>query len=155
MKTIMSIVVIALFVAAPVNADLHAWIMGTTHLDSQDNEFIGRLGICNGDDNGDVEFGIESHWLGVHGKNQSYGAYGILHLFGDQDTWLGQPYIGYHASVASDAEDGGMYGPIAGTIYGSIFVLEGQYRDFRGKLSRTLADENNEWALFAGLRFKF
>lgn len=143
-------------VATPAKADLHAWLMGSSDFDSPDNEYLARVGICNGDDNGDVEFGIQSHWLGTHGKNQSYGAYALLHLFGDQADWMGQPYIGFHASVVSGSDSGnGMYGPIAGTIYGKIFVVEYQYRTFTGRLSELVGPSNEEHKVFAGIRIGF
>lgn len=150
MKNVWMVTIVLLVAAGTVNADLTAWLMGTPELDSADNEIVARLGIQNED----VEFGLQMDYIGIHGDNQWTGVYGILHLQGDFTTLLGQPYIGYQASLSFD-EDGGCYGPIAGTIYNKIFVIEGWYRDFNGPLSAILADENDQWKVFAGLRIKF
>lgn len=128
------------------------WAMGTSDLDSQENEFVGRVGVQLED----VEMGLESVWQGVHGDGQAYGAYVLMHLLGEPGV-LGKPYLGYHATII-DAEDGGAYGPIAGTKYelGANLetVLEGWYRDFTGNLKQT-AESNDIWKLFAGVRYKF
>ena len=131
--------------------DLTVWFMGTSDLDSPDNEFIARLGVQLED----VEVGAQSHWLGVHGDNQSYGVYALLHLEGDFTSWVGRPYVGYAASLGVDSEDGSSYGPVLGTVYSKIFVIEYQYRDFSGKLGEQLGDENDVHKVFVGARIGY
>ena len=129
-----------------------AWILGGTDYDNPENEITGRLGLRTAEG---IEFGASSSWVGVHGLNQSYGAY-ILTEFGE--TAAGTPYIGYAASVANDHEDGGMYGPIAGTIItvgGIDTIVEYQYRDFQGNIAEIYDNNNDRHKATAGLRLGF
>lgn len=129
-----------------------AWLLGTSDLDSQDNEFVGRIGVQLED----VEICFESNWQGVHGDRQSYGVAALMHLLGEPGI-LGEPYVGYHATII-DAEDGGAYGPILGTKYplgpNLDTAVEGWYRDFTGNFKQT-AEQNDVWKLFAGIRWRF
>lgn len=128
-----------------------AWILGGSDVDARDDMIVGRVGVKNEG----VEFGAESSWTGIHGENQAFGAY-ILNEFAP--TPAGIPYIGYHATVANDAEDGGSYGPIAGTVLevgGIETVVEFQYLDYSGPISQTMVDETDNYRLFAGTKFKF
>ncbi len=153
MKTVtLALLMGILVVSAGCNDSQHlaAWGLGTTNLDSQDNEFTGRGGICDGQ----VEAGAETTYYGPHG-HQAYGGYALLHLEGDPASWLGQPYIGYHATVA-DAEDGGQYGPIVGTVYWNIFVVEVQpLQGYNGKLEEKFGEWHDETRLQVGARFEF
>jgi len=129
-----------------------AWIMGGTNIDSSENDIIGRLGLRN---NEGIEFGAESSWIGVSGANQTYGAYALAEV---EVGPLGTPYIGYHSTIANDYEDGGFYGPIAGTIVkvGNIeTVFEYQYLDYNGSLAEIKADENDRHKATVGTRFRF
>lgn len=153
MRTLTLALMIALLVAVAgcnSNQKYTAWGLATTNLDSQDNEFTARGGICDGK----IEAGLESTYYGPHG-HQAYGGYALLHLEGDPASWLGQPYIGYHATVA-DAEDGGQYGPIIGTIYWDIFVVEVQpLQGYSGKLEEKFGESHDETRLQVGVRFAF
>lgn len=146
------LVVVLIFVAGCSEGNMTAWILGGTDVDSSVNEYVGRIGY----ENDGVEVGGQSTWVGTQGAGQSYGAYIIAHIPAGPDI-LGQPYIGYQASVV-DAEDGAFYGPIAGTIYedlvGVDWVVEGWYRDFTGPLSEGM-DSNDQWKVFVGPRFRF
>ena len=154
MRTIRRLLLVAIMslVAAGCNDSQHAtmWVLGTTNLDSQDNEFTGRGGICDGK----VEAGAETTYYGPHG-HQAYGGYALLHLEGDPSSWLGQPYVGYHATVA-DAEDGGQYGPIIGTVYWNIFVVEVQpLQGYNGKLEEKFGESHDENRFLVGARLEF
>jgi hypothetical protein len=135
-----------------------AWVLGGPSINDVDeidadnpkNEYVGRIGILDGAS----EFGLQSNWRGDELAEQWYGAYGILHLEGDVSSILGRPYIGYQASIAADHEDGGTYGPVLGTVYRDVFVVEGWYRDFTGRLRDDMGDED-QWKVLAGFRFAF
>lgn len=126
------------------------WGLATTDADSPDNEFVLRFGVQLKD----IELGYESLWRGAHGDGQTHGVYVLMHLEGDISSWLGRPYIGYHASLI-DTEDGGFYGPVAGTVYWDVFVMEVWYRDFTGKLKAELDNSNDIWKVTAGARFAY
>jgi len=153
MRTIMTVMMIAMLVALTgcnEGQSMSVWALGTTNLDSQDNEFTGRGGICDGK----LEAGFETTYYGPHG-HQAYGGYALLHLEGNPSSWLGQPYIGYHATVA-DAEDGGQYGPIVGTVYGDIFVIEAQpLQGYNGKLEEKFSESHDENRVYAGVVLEF
>jgi hypothetical protein len=135
----------------PSMVSICLWLAGTTEFDSPDNDFLGRVGVQLAD----VELGWESTWMGVHG-DQVHGVYALMHLVGEAGI-LGQPYVGYHATII-DAEDGGFYGPILGTRYvltkNMDTVVEGWYRDFTGHF-QDVAEQNDVWKLFAGIRYRF
>ncbi len=126
------------------------WGLATTDADSPDNEFVLRAGVQLED----IELGYESLWRGAHGDGQTHGVYVLMHLEGDISSWLGRPYIGYHASLI-DAEDGGFYGPVAGTVYWDVFVMEVWYRDFTGKLKAELDNSNDVVKFTVGARIAF
>jgi len=128
-----------------------AWALSSTDVSANDNEFVGRIGVAS-----DVEIGLQSDWIGMHGERQWYGVY-ILADIGDPNGLLGQPYVGAQASLALD-EDGGAYGPIVGTKFPInervSAVTEGWYRDFNGKLDdKGIVDD--EWKALFGMRIKF
>lgn len=157
-KLIVTLIMFAalLIVSAGCNEEIcqpTAWLMGGTNADAADNIVTGRVGIRNKDG---VEFGGETNYLGVHGANQSYGAYALTELTADPNTGI-IPYIGFRASVV-DVEDGSLFGPMTGTIIklgGMESVLEIRYNEFDGRLEDLQADENNKWEASAGLRIKF
>jgi hypothetical protein len=143
MKRLMAILIV-LLVAATAQADITAWLMGTpADLDNENAEYLLRVGLAEGE----TEFGIQSNYVGLEGAGQWYGAYGLVFV-GDG------AYIGYSASII-DAEDGGAYGPVAGLIYEEILVIEYQYRDYTGPLSRQMPDSNDAHKVYAGLRLCF
>lgn len=154
-KVVLLIVASVLSVLAGCsNEHVTMWGLVGSDLDSSANQYTLRVGLCDGDEPGGVEVGLESRYVGTGGE-QAYGAYGLLHLAGDQSTWLGQPYIGYHATVA-DSEDGGAYGPIVGTIYWDVFVVEVQpLQGYSGKLEKEFGESHDENVAYAGLRFEF
>jgi hypothetical protein len=126
-------------------------MLGGSNVDAPDNNIVGRAGLRNPEG---IEFGAESTWVGIHGENQAYGAYAIAEI--PMET-IAVPYVGYHTTIANDQEDGGFYGPIAGTIIevrGIETVIEYQYLDFVGFMSDTSAP-NDRHNLYAGLRFRF
>ena len=128
-----------------------AWLMGGTGDDSVDNDIVGRVGLRNPQG---IEFGAESNWIGVHGANQNYGAYVIGEL---DKTPVGTPYIGGHASIIDD-EDGGFYGPVAGTILevaGIETVIEYQYLEFTGMMEDAQGVWNDEHKVLVGFRLRF
>ncbi|KKM25660.1 hypothetical protein LCGC14_1592780 [marine sediment metagenome] len=127
------------------------WGLAGSNLDSPDNEYTLRAGLCDHQ----VEAGVESSYIGVGGLNQSYGAYALYHLEGDSKSLLGKPYLGYHASVG-DSEDGSIYGPVIGTVYWEIFVVEVQpFQSYSGRLADLLNDENDEHKIFTGVKIEF
>lgn len=131
---------------------LTVWGLSTPEADSPDNTFVLRAGAQLDD----VEICLESVYQGVHGDTQSYGVFVAMHILGEPGA-LGAPYIAFHATII-DAEDGGFYGPIAGTKYplgkNLEAIVEGWYRDFTGAQKRS-AEQNDEFLAFAGLRLKF
>ncbi|MEE9365892.1 MAG: hypothetical protein V3W44_04310 [Dehalococcoidales bacterium] len=143
-----------LAVLSGCNSHMTAWGMAQSNLDNPANEYTARLGMCNGEDIGDVEGGLEINYSGVRDSPESYGMYGIYHLGGDPKSFIGQPYIGYR--LGTDGDEGGYYGPLLGTIYWDIFVVEGRLaQEYTGKLSDAHNDENDEDVVAAGLRFEF
>ncbi|HDZ39192.1 MAG TPA: hypothetical protein ENH62_13050 [Marinobacter sp.] len=157
MKRWMTVLIVSLLVAAAgCNENQHftAWGMAASNLDNPQNDYTTRFGLCNGEKAGDVEGGIEVNYSGVRNRPESYAMYGIYHLDGDPSSWVGQPYVGYR--VGTDGGEGGLYGPIVGTIYWDIFVIEGRLaQEYTGKLSDIHNDENDENMVAAGLRFDF
>ncbi len=128
--------------------------MTQSGLDSPDNPYTVRVGLCNGEEEGDVEGGLEINYSGVHNKPESYGMYGLYHLGGDPSSFLGQPYAGYR--LGTDGGEGGYYGPALGSIYWDIMVIEARpFQAYTGKLRQVYNDENDEHVVAAGLRFEF
>lgn len=143
------LLLVALLLCGCGEHQMTAWMLSGGDIDAVDNEFTGRLGLRGADG---VEFGAESNWVGTRGQAQSYGAYALAEM----DESIGHPYIGYHASIANDIEDGGLYGPVGGTIItigGLETVLEYQYRDFTGSMADL--DKNDAHKVFAGVRIRF
>lgn len=155
MRTLMVTLILAiLLIVTGCDEHLTAWGLVGSEMDTSNTQYILRAGVCDGDEPGGIEVGMESSYVGENGQ-QAYGAYGLMHLGGDQASWLGQPYIGYHATVA-DSEDGGAYGPIIGTIYWRSFVVEIQpLQGYTGKLDEQFGEWDDEVVGYVGFRREF
>lgn len=153
-RTLILIVALAcLLVAGCQEQQITAWMLSGADVDNESNEIVGRVGLAQGG----TEIGVQSDWIGVHGERQWYGVYGAIDLPIDPNI-VGQPYLGYQASVANNKEDGNTFGPILGTKYplakNADFAVEGWYRSFRdGSKESPVADD--QWKAVAGLRYKF
>lgn len=155
MKTVwITLVAMVILLMAGCNSHMTTWGMTSTSLDNPDNGYGVRVGLCNGDEAGDVEGGIELEYSGIHDRPESYSLYAIYHMAGDQSSWLGQPYVG--ARVGTDGDGAGLYGPMVGTLYWDVFFIEAKLaQEYTGKLSQVHNDENDSEYLSAGLRFEF
>lgn len=153
-KRVMLPITLMLLVAATgcQTAQPTAWFLSGSDVDSEDNRYVGRLGV----EQGDLEFGAQSDWVGVHGERQTYGAYALLHLPWDENL-LGTQYTGFQTSIAVDHEDGGSYGFLAGTLKPLSedvdAVAEYRYSDFTG--AQKDQHSNDVHWFGGGLRFKF
>jgi hypothetical protein len=143
------------FAAAPYAesvppANFTLWLLGNPGgIDNPDVELTGRLGWRDGD----TEFGAQFDALGIHGENyERWGMFAILHLEGDPTSLIGQPYIGYAASIISDYT---AYGPFAGTKYNKVFVLEVRYQNFSGKLDKIMTESTDELVGYAGIVMEY
>jgi hypothetical protein len=132
-----------------------AWMLGGTDVQTEGDNYIARLGLR---DTTGIEFGIESDWSGLRGKapNQAFGAYLLAEL---PKTPAGIPYLGGHAAIAFNDDDIGFYGPIAGTIIEITpnldSIIEFQYLDFNGNFSAANPEVQDQYKIYAGLRFRF
>lgn len=117
-------------------------------------EYIGRVGpsFSKG-----LELGFASNWCGETDR-QTYGVYAIQALALDPNTaLLSNVYLGAMVTVDFD-DDGGMYGPIIGTVtnYGGIeIVTEFQYREYNEALSSLEGNTEDKYKVYIGPRFKF
>ena len=166
MRKWIAALILTLLVAANCQACLTGWLMGTpTELDNPQAEFLARIGIQMEDpaeigetDIGWPEVGVQVDWVSTDGDYARYGVYGLLHLNeGNPDSWLGQFYLGYAATLAVSGSEDGMssYGPVIGTVYGKIFAIEYQYRSYEGPLSAEMQDWSDEHKVYAGLCLRY
>ena len=155
-RTLLTAIVGIVILISGCNQNTHmtAWGMAQSNLDSPDNEYTGRFGLCNGEKAGDVEGGLEVNYSGVHDRPNSYGMYGIYHLGGDPGSFIGAPYIGYR--LGTNGGEGGYYSPMIGTIYWDIFGIEARVaQEYTGKLSEKYKDEYDEHVVAGFLRYEF
>ena len=153
-KRLATIMIVAMALCSGCNSHMTAWGLSSTNLDNPGNALAARVGLCNGDEAGGVEGGLEIEYSGIHDRPESYNLYAIYHLAGDQNSWIGQPYVG--ARVGTDGDGAGLYGPMVGTIYWDVFVIEAKVlQEYTGKLSEVHNDENDSEYVSAGLRFEF
>ncbi len=163
-KWILTIVtVLALVAPMSANACITGWIMGTpTEFDNADAELRARLGLNMEDEAqvGDIgvgvpEVGIQVDWIGRESDFSRLGIYGLLHLRTEAEaaTWAGRPYMGYSVDLAvhGNEDDGSAYGPILGTRYAKIFVIEYQYLTYGGQLEEVMDQGSDEHKFYAGL----
>lgn len=162
MKRLLLTLGLAVILLVVVSSEAYAsrptvWLLGGTDVQAEHDNYIGRIGLR--DDSG-IEFGFESAWAGIRGKeyNQSYGCF-LLTEIPSSIPVPGVPYLGIHVAVAFDDEDIGFYGPFTGTLIpiGDKVdsMIEFQYLKFNGNLALDNPEFTDEYKLYAGLRFKF
>ncbi len=133
-----------------------AWFLSGADIDSSVNEYIGRIGIESQDEKGEpvTEFGLQSDWIGATGGRQKYGVYALWFVpFGE--NVLGRQFAGYATTIDWDHEEGGYYGPVAGTIRpineNISALVQYSYRDFTA-LEHSSSDVH---LVSGGVRWKF
>jgi len=167
LKKVMILAILALLISTPVQACLTAWFLGMpTEADNPEAEFRARFGLQMDDqaqvgetDVGVPEFGLQLDWVGRDGDYARYGVYAIVHLGTEASasTWTGRPYMGYAGdlAVAGNEGDGSAFGPVFGTRYGKIFVMEYQYANYEGQLERDFREASDEHKFYSGFCLRY
>lgn len=150
MKKLLFVLLLTLLLCGCSQVTPVAWMLSGTDVSSNDVQYAARVGV----ELENTEVGLASNY--IRDATQNYGAYLVQFVANDPNGFplLKRLYVGGQVTLDFD-EDGGMYGPIVGTVEqfaGLDWVVELRYVRYNEGMAAILGDNEDELIAFVGPR---